>query len=138
MPPSVVAVMAHPDDIEIHIAGTLMLLRERGCDIHFVTMCRGDVGSVTYGRDETARIRFRESANAAAASPSCDIARSVVSKSRLIRPSSVSLPNASSTRAATSATSLPARARACIVCCTSSCRSPSLAIESKGFGSTTP
>lgn len=57
---SVVAVMAHPDDIEIHILGTLALLKDRGFDVHFVTVCRGDVGSKERSREETAAMRFKE------------------------------------------------------------------------------
>lgn len=65
MSPSLVAVMAHPDDIEIHIAGTLILLRDRGWDVHFVTVCNGDCGSMEHGRKEIARIRAREAKAAA-------------------------------------------------------------------------
>lgn len=60
MSPSLVAVMAHPDDIEIHIAGTLCHLKDRGYEIHFVTVCSGDVGSMTHTREEIARIRRGE------------------------------------------------------------------------------
>ncbi|MBI1785931.1 PIG-L family deacetylase [Candidatus Sumerlaeota bacterium] len=64
---SLVAVMAHPDDIEIHIAGTLCLLRNReDYRVHFVTVCNGDCGSATRGREEIAEIRAAEAAKAAA------------------------------------------------------------------------
>lgn len=62
---SIVAVMAHPDDIEIHIAGTLLLLRDRGCEVHFVNVCNGDVGSMEVGREEIARRRADEARQAA-------------------------------------------------------------------------
>jgi len=62
---SVLAVMAHPDDIEIHIAGTLCLLRDRGCEIHFVTVCNGDCGSMVHSRQEIAAIRRKEAEAAA-------------------------------------------------------------------------
>lgn len=62
---SVVAVMAHPDDIEIHVAGTLALLRERGASVHFVIVCQGDLGSMVHSREEIAAIRRREAFAAA-------------------------------------------------------------------------
>lgn len=62
---SVAAVMAHPDDIEIHVAGTLALLRERGASIHFINVCLGDLGSMVLGREEIAAIRRREAIAAA-------------------------------------------------------------------------
>lgn len=62
---SIVAIMAHPDDIEIHIAGTLLLLREKGCIVHFVTACNGDVGSMELPREEIARRRAAEARAAA-------------------------------------------------------------------------
>lgn len=61
----VIAIMAHPDDIEIHIGGTLCLLRDRGFAVHCATVCRGDIGSMKLARDEIAAIR-RSEAQAAA------------------------------------------------------------------------
>lgn len=63
--PSIAAIMAHPDDIEIHVGGTLALLRERGWDVHFVTVCRGDLGSMTYTREQIAMTRAIEARAAA-------------------------------------------------------------------------
>ncbi len=51
------AVAAHPDDIEFVMAGTLLLLREAGWEIHVFNLSAGDLGSMVTGRDETARIR---------------------------------------------------------------------------------
>ena len=62
---TVFAVHAHPDDIEFTTAGTLFLLREAGCQLHYMTVARGDAGSVETGPEETARIREREARNAA-------------------------------------------------------------------------
>ncbi len=62
---SLVAVMAHPDDIEIHVAGTLCLLRDRGWEIHFVTVCNGDCGSMEHPRRKIAQIRKKEAEEAA-------------------------------------------------------------------------
>jgi LmbE family N-acetylglucosaminyl deacetylase len=42
--PRVLALMAHPDDIEITCAGTLILLRAAGWDVHMATMTAGDLG----------------------------------------------------------------------------------------------
>ena len=62
---TVLAVHAHPDDIEFMCAGTLFLLREAGCILHYMTIARGDVGSMMTDREETARIREAEARNAA-------------------------------------------------------------------------
>lgn len=42
---AVLAVGAHPDDVEINCAGTLRLLEEKGYEIHVATMTLGDCGS---------------------------------------------------------------------------------------------
>jgi N-acetylglucosamine malate deacetylase 1 len=64
--PNVLAIMAHPDDIEITCAGTLILLRRAGCDVHLATMTAGDMGSLQHSRAAIARIRRREAARSAA------------------------------------------------------------------------
>ena len=56
--------MPHPDDIEIQCAGTLLKLRESGCEIHVITMTAGDKGSAIHSREEISAIR-REEARAA-------------------------------------------------------------------------
>ena len=61
----VLALMPHPDDIEILCAGTLIRLRERGFEIYIATMTAGDKGSATLSRTEIANIR-REEARLAA------------------------------------------------------------------------
>jgi LmbE family N-acetylglucosaminyl deacetylase len=61
----VLAVMAHPDDIEMTCAGTLILLRRAGWDVHLATMTAGDQGTATRSRSEIARIRKREAAASA-------------------------------------------------------------------------
>ena len=38
------AIAAHPDDIEFYMAGTLLLLRERGWAIHYMTLSTGSCG----------------------------------------------------------------------------------------------
>ena len=61
----VLAVMAHPDDIEMTCAGTLVLLRRAGWDVHLATMTAGDLGSATRSRAQISRIRKREAAASA-------------------------------------------------------------------------
>ena len=74
-PMRVLALMPHPDDCEILCAGTLLLLREAGCEIHVATMTPGDKGSATLTRPEIAEIRRAEARSGAkalgAASCSC-------------------------------------------------------------------
>lgn len=59
------AIAAHPDDIEFKMAGTLLLLKLAGWEIHYFNVANGDCGSLTTDAEETARIR-REEAIAAA------------------------------------------------------------------------
>jgi LmbE family N-acetylglucosaminyl deacetylase len=66
MPPIVFAVHCHPDDIEFTTAGTLFLLKDSGCELHYMTVANGCVGSMETGIEETARIRREESRAAAA------------------------------------------------------------------------
>lgn len=61
----VLAVAAHPDDVEFSIAGTLALLHSKGCEIYIATICNGDKGSATFAPEEIASIRFREATEAA-------------------------------------------------------------------------
>ncbi len=63
----VLAFMAHPDDVEMTCAGTLIRLkREAGCAIAIATATSGDCGTKTHRPDEIARIRHQEAVNAAA------------------------------------------------------------------------
>src|SRR5258707_12370869 len=61
----VLAVMAHPDDIEMTCAGTLVLLRRAGWDVHLATMPAGDLGTATRSRAAISRIRKKEAAASA-------------------------------------------------------------------------
>ena len=56
----VLAVGAHPDDLEIFCAGTLFLMRELGFQIHIATMTLGDCGSQEHPAQEIRRIRRKE------------------------------------------------------------------------------
>ncbi len=63
--PSALALFAHPDDIEFVAAGTLLLLQQRGWDIHYMTLCSGNGGSVQMDGPTTARKRLDEAEAAA-------------------------------------------------------------------------
>jgi N-acetylglucosamine malate deacetylase 1 len=65
-PIRVLALHAHPDDVEFQCAGALALLREVGCEMTIATMTPGDCGSAEHGPEEIAQIR-RSEARAAAA-----------------------------------------------------------------------
>jgi LmbE family N-acetylglucosaminyl deacetylase len=62
----VLAIHAHPDDIEFQCAGTLLQLKRLGCRISVATMTPGDCGSAEHSAEEIARIRRNEAAAAAA------------------------------------------------------------------------
>jgi len=62
---TVLAVGAHPDDVEIFAAGTLALLYKKGWNIVIATMTAGDLGSVKLDREEISKIRKKEARKAA-------------------------------------------------------------------------
>ena len=64
-PPHILAIHAHPDDIEIQCAGTLMKLKSQGCRISVATMTPGDCGSAEMSADEISNVRRKEAAAAA-------------------------------------------------------------------------
>ncbi len=59
------AIGAHPDDIEFHMAGTLLLLKEAGYRTHYFNLASGNCGSTEYNAATTRSIR-RTEAHAAA------------------------------------------------------------------------
>ena len=59
------AIAAHPDDIEFMMAGTLLLLRDAGWQIHYMNLSSGNLGSMILSPAETARVRRREARAAA-------------------------------------------------------------------------
>jgi N-acetylglucosamine malate deacetylase 1 len=61
----VLAIHAHPDDVEFQCAGTLALLREGGSEVTIATMTPGDCGSAEHDGATIAEIR-REEGRAAA------------------------------------------------------------------------
>ena len=65
MQKTILAIHAHPDDVEFQCAGTLAILAKAGHRIHIATMTPGDCGSATLPADEIAAVR-RSEAKAAA------------------------------------------------------------------------
>jgi LmbE family N-acetylglucosaminyl deacetylase len=63
--PRLLAAMAHPDDAEILIGGTLFHLKSLGWELGIMTMTSGDCGSATHGNEEISRIRYAEAKAAA-------------------------------------------------------------------------
>ncbi len=63
--PTVVAAFAHPDDIELLCAGTLVLLVRAGWTLHCVTLSGGDCGASSGTRETTRALRLAEAAAAA-------------------------------------------------------------------------
>jgi LmbE family N-acetylglucosaminyl deacetylase len=63
--PVVLAIAAHPDDIEFMAAGTLLLLKEAGCETHYLNLANGNCGTVQYNAATTAKVRAAEGRRAA-------------------------------------------------------------------------
>ena len=64
-PIRVLALHAHPDDLEIQVAGTLALLRREGHHVVMATMTPGDCGSAELDADSIAAVRREEARKAA-------------------------------------------------------------------------
>jgi LmbE family N-acetylglucosaminyl deacetylase len=62
----VLAIHAHPDDVEFQCAGTLALLRAAACEVMIATMTPGDCGSAEHDCETIAEIRRGEARAAAA------------------------------------------------------------------------
>lgn len=60
------AIGAHPDDIEFFMAGTLILLRDAGYAIHYMTLANGCCGTTQYDPQTITAMRRTEAAKAAA------------------------------------------------------------------------
>jgi LmbE family N-acetylglucosaminyl deacetylase len=54
------AIAAHPDDIEFQMAGTLVLLKQAGYQLHYMNIANGSCGTATRTRAEIVRIRTNE------------------------------------------------------------------------------
>src|SRR5882672_9819550 len=59
------AVAAHPDDIEFMMAGTLLLLKQAGYEIHYLNLSSGNCGSVQHRAARTRSLRRREARRSA-------------------------------------------------------------------------
>src|SRR5215510_10585364 len=63
--PRLLTAMAHPDDAEILIGGTLFHLKSLGWELGIMTMTSGDCGSATHTKEEISRVRHAEAKAAA-------------------------------------------------------------------------
>jgi len=61
----VLAIGAHPDDIEFGMAGTFILLGRAGCKLHYMTVANGSCGSAAMDAETTVRVRTQEARNSA-------------------------------------------------------------------------
>ncbi len=59
------AIGAHPDDIEFYMAGTLLLLKKAGYEIHYLNVASGNCGSTQHDAAATRSIRKTEARAAA-------------------------------------------------------------------------
>ena len=59
------AAAAHPDDIEFMMAGTLLRLKDAGCEIHLWNLANGCCGSATLSREEAISVRWQEAQDSA-------------------------------------------------------------------------
>ncbi|MBQ7288269.1 MAG: PIG-L family deacetylase [Clostridia bacterium] len=63
---NILAIGAHPDDVEIGCGGTLAKYAAQGHKIFIATATSGNIGSARHSMEEIARIRKQEAANSAA------------------------------------------------------------------------
>jgi LmbE family N-acetylglucosaminyl deacetylase len=63
--PRAIAIAAHPDDIEFYMAGTLLLLKAAGWEIHYLNLSHGNCGSTTMSAAKTRATRRAEAKRAA-------------------------------------------------------------------------
>ena len=62
---SVLAIAAHPDDIEFFMSGTFMLLGRAGWELHYMNLANGCCGTTQFDRETIAEIRRKEARQAA-------------------------------------------------------------------------
>lgn len=60
-----IAIAAHPDDIELMMAGTLLLLKKNGYEIHYLNLSTGNVGTTEHDSETIKRIRLGEAKKSA-------------------------------------------------------------------------
>lgn len=61
----VLAIACHPDDMEFMMGGTLLLLKDSGCEIHLINIANGSAGSVDLPPARIAALRALEAARSA-------------------------------------------------------------------------
>lgn len=61
----ILAVGAHPDDVEFLMAGTLTLLHQKGYSIYIATVATGDMGSMELRSQQISSKRYKEAVDAA-------------------------------------------------------------------------
>ena len=61
----VLAIAAHPDDIEFFMSGTFMLLGRAGWELHYMNLANGCCGTTQFDRETIAEIRRKEARQAA-------------------------------------------------------------------------
>lgn len=61
----ILAIAAHPDDIEFGMSGTLILLAKAGCDIHYMNVANGSCGTAEYDIETIVAMRLAEAKRAA-------------------------------------------------------------------------
>jgi N-acetylglucosamine malate deacetylase 1 len=62
---NILAIGAHPDDIELLCSGTLALYSKKGHEIFMCNFCDGNKGSLVYSSEELAKIRRKEAEESA-------------------------------------------------------------------------
>ncbi|MBN1852248.1 MAG: PIG-L family deacetylase [Pirellulales bacterium] len=62
---TVLAIGAHPDDVEFNMAGTLVLLAQAGYEPHMMNVSRSNLDSNELSEEEITRIRRQEAENSA-------------------------------------------------------------------------
>ena len=60
-----IAIAAHPDDIEFMMAGTLLLLKKSGYEIHYLNLSSGNLGTTEYDTETISTIRLKEAKTSA-------------------------------------------------------------------------
>ncbi len=63
---TVFIIACHPDDCEFMMAGTALLLRRAGCQVHYITIANGCAGSMELGPAEIVAVRRKETMKSAA------------------------------------------------------------------------
>ncbi len=58
--PAAIAIVAHPDDIEFMMGGTLLMLQKKGWDVHYMATANGCCGTEKYDAKTIAAMRAGE------------------------------------------------------------------------------